>query len=505
MLHPDGFASSAAEPPTCVTSSQPTAPKAETKPTPTAVDMMGAYKVGTLPLYFNDRRGQLEDDAAKNEAEHGLYSLDHAVLNLPSLTPDEMWMNMGYWKNTTSFPSACGALLDKILQTAGLNSTAVAESPIASTTGVGLSISQSACKPKRRKRSRDTKTPVNGKKRVILDVGFGCGAQTLYLMRKKVAARKGLGDEEVEEEEEEVEEDDDKIRVNRQDNDDKTDGVENASCIEPLPGSNACDSSESVPLFQHYIGITIEKMQCGFARSRVAEAATRNRNDPVNKDGPSEMWGKKQDQSIGGTVELFCADAAKPYAWSEEIQRSISTAFGEGKYAEEERGLGGNPAEERYVLGLDTLYHFSPSREELFEYSHSTLQATLLAFDLFLPAKPRSSSPFDNVKRSLNTFALRCLTPALSAPFSNFVTIAEYKRLLEKAGYGLDDITIEDITDDVFPGLAKFFEKRIQEMTALGLEGFTKWRISGWLFRWLASGQVLRAGVVVARWKGSAL
>ncbi|OAX83157.1 hypothetical protein ACJ72_02481 [Emergomyces africanus] len=415
-------------------------------------------------------------DAAKAD-EHGLYSLDHGVLNLPSLTPDEMWMNMGYWKSTTSFPGACRALLDKILQTAELDvdSTAIAvnaESPIVSSTGVDYpsrTNTQSASKPKRGKRSRYTK-------RVILDVGFGCGEQTLYLMRKKVAAR-----------------------VNRRDNDSKNDdNDENLSCITTPAGSEVRDSPESVPLFQHYIGITVEKMQCEFAQSRIAKAA-RNRIDPVSGDRLSQTW-----DMMGGVVELFCADAAKPYAWSDEIQQSVSTAFGKGKYAEEEGGLGGKPAEERYVLGLDTLYHFSPSREELFEYSHSTLQATLLAFDLFLPAKPPSSSSFDNVKGSLYTFALRCLTPALSAPFSNFVTMAQYKSLLEKAGYGVDDIAIEDITEDVFPGLANFFEKRIQDMTALGLKGFTKWRISGWLFRWLAGGQVLRAGVVVARWKGSA-
>ncbi|PGH29188.1 hypothetical protein GX50_08074 [[Emmonsia] crescens] len=446
-------------------------------------------KLASLCLNSRSSKRESEDDAVKEE--HGLYSLDHGVLNLPSLTPDEMWMNMGYWKNTTSFPAACRALLDKILHTAGLDvdSTDIAidiSCPVASASATGVdypSVTHSwpTDRPQRGKGNNDKTTAIHGKKRVILDVGFGCGEQTLYLMRKKVAAGKVVGGGEAD------------GADGRDDDDyDKNDDAENISNNnKTLAGSDVGDSPESSPLFQHYIGITIEKMQCGFAQSRVAEAA-RNCNGSTGKLEPLKKGDKRKKQSIDGVVELFCADAAKPYGWSEEIQRSISTAFGKGKYAEE-----------RYVLGLDTLYHFSPSRKELFEYSHSTLQATLLAFDLFLPPKSRSSLVLDSVKRSLNTLALRCLTPALSAPFSNFVTIAEYKNLLEKAGYGLEDITIEDITDDVFPGLAKFFEKRIQEMSALGLKGFTKWRISGWLFRWLAGGQVLRAGVVVARWKGS--
>ncbi|KLJ11311.1 hypothetical protein EMPG_13419 [Blastomyces silverae] len=471
---------------------------------PLLVPLLAAISAKLASLCLSTRRRDIkgEDDDQVKE-EHGLYSLDHGVLNLPSLMPEEMWMNMGYWKNTNSFPGACRALLDKILQTAGFDdgdSTNVAvnvDSLVASTTGVDYpsrTNSRSTHTSQRRERNSDKKTAISGVRRVILDVGFGCGEQTLYLMRKKVAVRKAHGGS-----------GETAGLISRDDNDEKDDAETISSNENTRAASAVRPPPETTPLFQHYIGITLEKMQCAFAQSRVAEAA-RNCNTSADKDsGSSQDWGNRRKQPIGGTVELFCGDAAKPHAWSEEIQRSISNAFRKGEYAEEgERDDGGEkPAEERYVLGLDTLYHFSPSRQELFEYSYSTLEATILAFDLFLPPKSHSSSPLETVKRSLNTFALRCLTPALSAPFSNFVTIAEYKGLLEKAGYAPEDITIEDITEDVFPGLAKFFEKRIQEMSALGLKGFTKWRVSGWLFRWLAGGQVLRAGVVVAKWKGS--
>ncbi|PGH05179.1 hypothetical protein GX51_03078 [Blastomyces parvus] len=438
---------------------------------PVLVPLLAAIsaKLASLCLSTSRRGINDKDDDPVNE-EHGLYSLDHGVLNLPSLTPAEMWMNMGYWKNTNSFPGACRALLDKILQTAGLDDADSTNITI-SATGVDYP-SRTNSRSTHTSRRWEGDADKEAVRRVILDVGFGCGEQTLYLMRKTVAVRKARGGS--------GEADG---LLYRHENDDKDDA-------ETICSDKVRSSPENTPLFQHYIGITLEKMQCAFAQSRVADAARNCKTSADEDSGPLQDWGKRRKEPIGGIVELFCGDAAKPHVWSEEIQRSISTAFKKDK-----------DAEERYVLGLDTLYHFSPSRQELFEYSYSTLQATILGFDLFLPPKSHSSSPLDTAKRSLNKFALRCLTPALSAPFSNFVAIAEYKRLLEKAGYRPEDITIEDITEDVFPGLARFFEKRIQEMSALGLKGFTKWRVSGWLFRWLAGGQVLRAGVVVAKWK----
>ncbi|PWW76357.1 hypothetical protein C7212DRAFT_294177 [Tuber magnatum] len=74
------------------------------------------------------------------------YALDHAALNSP-LFPQTMWMNMGYWKNTNSFPEACHALLVVLLEKAGLLAG-----------------------------------NLKGKIRII-DLGFGCGDQTLAILQ----------------------------------------------------------------------------------------------------------------------------------------------------------------------------------------------------------------------------------------------------------------------------------------------------------------------------------
>ncbi|KAM5469160.1 hypothetical protein MauCBS54593_004512 [Microsporum audouinii] len=314
------------------------------------------------------------------------------------LPPSTMWMNMGYWKDITSaqLPEACEALLDRILESAGLDIRSKdRDNTVQRSTGVH---------PTRRRR-------------VLLDLGFGCGEQTMHLM------------------------------------------------MNPTRPS---------PLFDEYIGVTLDKVQYEFAQRRLQQNIIQQKQQEASNGGLYEAK---------GNIALFCADAARPSTWSEELKRAVYNAF-----IREEDNV------ERYVLGLDTLYHFHPSRQEIFKYAHSTLRANMLAFDLFL-APPNPSG----LKQALNTLFLRLLTPALGAPFDNFVSPAAYRAQLEGAGYLAENIMVDDITDGVFAGLAGFLEKRHQEMTGMGLGGYTKWQVAGWLFRWLSGGGILRAGIIVAQ------
>lgn len=270
------------------------------------------------------------------------------------------------------------------------------------------------------------------KRKVLLDLGFGCADQTLYLMNR---------------------------------------AKEETSLS--LPDDDDGGGREMIrrPLFDRYIGITIDEKQYEFAQARIRSV-------------------KERDENYRQTMNtaIFLADAANPSSWPAELQQCVSATFA---------GMKDDSVEtEPYVLALDTLYHFRPSRSRIFKYANSTLHANFLAFDLFLVTQSQST-----LKAALNRLFLRTLTFALSAPFSNLLTPAAYRTQLQEAGYADEDITIEDITDDVFPGLASFLETRHHEITALGLRGFTKWRVSGWLFRRLAAGDLLRAGVVVAKRK----
>lgn len=81
-----------------------------------------------------------------------MYGLEHAVLN-QTLPPPTMWMNMGYWKtqieDPRDFPAACKALLEQVVN--------------------------AAFPP-------DSDNPAVRPDIRLLDIGFGCGDQTLLLL-----------------------------------------------------------------------------------------------------------------------------------------------------------------------------------------------------------------------------------------------------------------------------------------------------------------------------------
>ncbi|KAF2036578.1 hypothetical protein EK21DRAFT_19079, partial [Setomelanomma holmii] len=84
-----------------------------------------------------------------------VYGLEHGRLHLRTPTP--MWMNMGYWgdgKSPKTMAEACRDLLKAVLKEAGL--------------------------PKVTERAGSAKS--ERRRRTLIDLGVGCGDQTIYLM-----------------------------------------------------------------------------------------------------------------------------------------------------------------------------------------------------------------------------------------------------------------------------------------------------------------------------------
>jgi hypothetical protein len=141
-----------------------------------------------------------------------------------------------------------------------------------------------------------------------------------------------------------------------------------------------------------------------------------------------------------------------------------------------------------WVLALDTMYHYHPSRLPLFQYANSTLNASIMAFDLIL-------GPETSWKQR---FFLRFTCWLTRLPYGNFVSQEEYKNLLVRAGYESSQIEIRDISGHVFPGLVKFLHQRVREGTPFGLN-VSKFRAAEWLFGWWANTGVIRGVIVTAR------
>ncbi|KAL4809109.1 hypothetical protein BDV18DRAFT_133969 [Aspergillus unguis] len=356
-------------------------------------------------------------DKKGNEDEDSIYALDHALLNIP-LPPPTMWMNMGYWKNATDFPTACAALLDQVLATAGL---------------VG-----------------EDGSPVphdNGKRLRLLDVGIGCGDQSLRCL----GYRRGIPG--------------------------STSGSGNADVSAAVKYEDEKKTVEDKPLFDSYTGITSIPVQAKYAAQRLNQES------------------KSSGSSRG---EIFCADAANPASWSEELTASIDSpspspspspstsqsAPGESEDPKKE----GN--DENWLLALDTLYHFTPSRKPLFSYTRHTLCGSLMAFDLVL-------SP---TATFLQKLLLRILCLFAGTPFTNFITETEYISLLVSAGYEEEKIVVKDISGHVFSGISGYIRDRDEVLKTYRMsKGMGKFRGAGKLFGWWARSGVVRGVVVVAR------
>ncbi|KAI5803568.1 hypothetical protein DFH27DRAFT_513596 [Peziza echinospora] len=371
----------------------------------------GAWVLGKLTVKETSEQVFGESKNVNVGAEQdGLYGLEHVALNWSwEKGLGTMWMNMGYWKNTDSFPEACENLLVYCLEHAGL----LPPNRNSSFNAVDESL-----------KNEGTPQPKNID---ILDLGFGCGDQTLLLTRslKTLAPH---------------------ITVNK------------------------------------YIGITLSPQQCEFARKRVLEE--RDVKSPPTTLGRSVT---------GPKILLFNEDASQPRSWP-ATPPSHSQPF----LTPPNNKPTTHTPHEHWTIALDSLYHFRPSRLPILKFAHNSMNSNLVAFDFFRPSSPGPSSSF--LASSIASLPLRTFCLLTSTPYTNLLTQEEYiSMLVNDVGYAKEDIAIHDISEYVFPGLARFIGTRTGEMERMGMrwKGWAGFKFVGWVVGrgWFCG------GVVVARWR----
>ncbi|KAK8073155.1 hypothetical protein PG996_006503 [Apiospora saccharicola] len=339
-----------------------------------------------------------EDGWGFGKRNDRLYGLEHGKLNL-ELPPKSMWMNMGFWRDTDDFPTACQALLVEVLRKAKLLED--------DNTGKGKS---SPTTPPRLR---------SGLKRLsILDLGFGCGDQTAYLVQ---LAR--------------------------------------------------------IPL--KYVGITLNYRQYRFAQNRLGPSCS------------SSDKGTKRD------VQLFCEDAARTDSWPEGLRSAVSSLNNNNRNNATDQNTKKNntsqqsSAEETWVLALDSLYHFHPSRQPVLSLAAQDLNASLMAFDLLV-----SDSASWHQRWALKLVAWLGDCPVRGG--GPFLTRAQYAEMLVEAGYDRNKIELHDVTGDVFEPLARYMRRRGGELEDVGLT-LGSLNVARLVFGWWARSGVLEAVIVVAR------
>ncbi|KZZ95825.1 hypothetical protein AAL_04121 [Moelleriella libera RCEF 2490] len=360
-------------------------------------------------------------------------SLGHWKLNLK--TPiSSMWINLGFWKTRDgkairNFDQATRALLEQIVDTAGLLVTGEGEAAAAAAaatttttttaTATTATAAAAAAAAVVRKRAEGI---------AVLDLGFGCGDQTIALMEM--------------------------LRAHE-------------------------------PRRFRYVGLTLDGAQVQTAQRRLDSAvAGRSDNDDNNDnddDDAAAAAGRAvralvQGDSSASSVKLLRADAARPETWSPVVRASVHSL------------ADGACFPERWLLALDCLYHFSPSRRPAFRLAAQTLDAHLMAFDLLLdPAASR-----------WNTCAVRLVGLVMGCPLHTFLTEAQYRQQLVECGYDGARIEVRDVSDDVFAGVAGYLRRQDAALGQYGISlgGF---KLAGRLFEWFDRTRVVKAVIVVAR------
>ncbi|KAK1241068.1 hypothetical protein MKX08_001042 [Trichoderma sp. CBMAI-0020] len=213
-----------------------------------------------------------------------------------------------------------------------------------------------------------------------------------------------------------------------------------------------------------YVGLTLNETQRQAAQQRLeASLLAADGNDAGN-----------------ASIKLFQADAAKPESWDKAITTAVDNLA--------------DTTAERWLLGLDCLYHFSPSRKPILTHAAQSLDASVMAFDLVLG---------DNTTL-WQTLAVRLLGVVLLCPWQTFLTEAQYRAQLVQCGYDGGAIEMRDVSDHVFAGLAGFLQRQDAALKPYGIS-LTGYGAVGRVYDWLDRTRVLRGVIVVGRRKSKSL
>jgi hypothetical protein len=210
-------------------------------------------------------------------------------------------------------------------------------------------------------------------------------------------------------------------------------------------------------LIKAYVGITLECPHFSIAQERLG----------------------LEQSNADGVFDIYCADAASPASWTSEIRNAVFLAC----QTNNEKG-----DHENWLLGLDTLIHFQPSRWPVIKYANRNLGASLMAYDLCIA---------EDLSVGQRT-VLRLMAFFGQSPFTNWVTIQEYRERLVVAGYAREKIEIRDISEHVFGPLAGFLSKREVELQQYGLS-IGRFRYARMMFAWWGRTGVVKGCIIIAK------
>jgi len=222
----------------------------------------------------------------------------------------------------------------------------------------------------------------------------------------------------------------------------------------------------------NYVGLNINRTQAEFCATRLNDWKTTH-------DGESSA-----ESSHPGVLRAFHANAATPSCWSKELTTTVNSSMNPSGM------LAGSEIPRKWVLALDTLYHFMEGREEILTHVSKQLGAPLIATDFILK---------ENLSFNQRLW-LRLTLKGIQVPWTNRITKPEYIEMLVRCGYERESIQIINVTQHVFWDYANFLSKREKDWEEMGgdpafAKPFTHFR---WVLRYWAWAGTISQVLVVA-------
>ncbi|KAI9204026.1 S-adenosyl-L-methionine-dependent methyltransferase [Polychytrium aggregatum] len=219
--------------------------------------------------------------------------------------------------------------------------------------------------------------------------------------------------------------------------------------------------------------VTLEATQGRFAKNRIHEFLARS-------------------AEIKTRVQVLVGDATDPQSW-----QAVDSLFFPVK-SMRPRSAQADIAREAFdvALSLDAQYHFD-DRKRFFSLVHSLLKpgGAFSCTDIVRAAhRPRSFIE----RLLLNMFYVGSSVPESNRQASASDVVA----MLEDAGFV--DIDVLDVSEHVFPGLARFFDCQENRFgTFMRPMKWRPYRIVSWLLRWVSRDEMLKFIAITARKSGS--
>lgn len=176
------------------------------------------------------------------------------------------------------------------------------------------------------------------------------------------------------------------------------------------------------------------------------------------------------------SIKILHSNAALPDSWTSLVNSAVNGLRMEGRPTN------------TWLLALDCLYHFSPSRKPIFSYASHVMKANLMAFDLMLNPEAQL----------LDRLRMKLLSVMMGCPLNAFITQEEYVKQLVESGFDEGSIHVRDVSSEVFPGLVGYLQRQRIALRQYDIS-LGKFWVAKKMFEWVDQTKVLRAVIITGK------